>query len=193
MALPPSPVKWKPSHVREWLSHCGFGQYAHLLCDIHKIDGTALLLLTEDDLKNPPLKIEVPTNDKLFMIYIYLSHFFFYHQILGDIKNLALHLSYLRSQHKEEFNKICVNQGTNGVPSPLLALPYTNNPLGKKKPIFSARQSTSESVMMRFQQDVMRTRESSPVFSESSASVDEFNCKPIFVLALNFLYNLARF
>lgn len=59
MSLPALVVRWKPAHVREWLGQVGFAHYAHLFCDVHKINGTALLLLTEDDLRSPPLKIEV--------------------------------------------------------------------------------------------------------------------------------------
>jgi len=58
MALPQSALHWSSNHVKEWLTQNGFGHYAHLFCDIHKINGPALLMLTEEDLKNP-LNIEV--------------------------------------------------------------------------------------------------------------------------------------
>jgi hypothetical protein len=59
MALPSSPIDWNESHVREWLTEVGFGSYAHVLCDVHKINGTALLMLSEKDLKSPPINMEV--------------------------------------------------------------------------------------------------------------------------------------
>ena len=59
MALPSSATEWTESHVKQWLTQCGFGSYAHLMCDIHKINGTALLMLSEKDLRSPPLSIEV--------------------------------------------------------------------------------------------------------------------------------------
>lgn len=57
--LPASLLDWEIKHVKEWLILQEFTQYCHLLCDIHRIDGPALLMLTEDDLKKPPLNIQV--------------------------------------------------------------------------------------------------------------------------------------
>lgn len=161
--LPSSPVKWKPAHVREWLNQCGFGNYAHLLCDVHKINGTALLLLQEDDLRNPPLKIEV----------------------LGDIKNLMLHLSHLRSRHREEVLKLSyAMSSSNGTHHHQLALPYENQQLhyNKKRLPSMYRNHQDEDHLNNesftsYHEDLMnqRERESSPVFSESSTSLDEFN------------------
>ena len=62
--MPASVVGWTTVHVKEWLIRHDFTMYTHLLCDIHRIDGTALLMLTEDDLKSPPLNIEVNLNFK---------------------------------------------------------------------------------------------------------------------------------
>lgn len=59
MPLNGSVTKWTSNEVKEWLIKNGFNNYSHLLCDVHKINGTSLLMLTEEDLKNPPLKIEV--------------------------------------------------------------------------------------------------------------------------------------
>ena len=59
MVLPVSAFDWTTDHVRRWLVQQDFEHYTYLLCDVHLIDGTALLMLTEDDLKNPPLSIEV--------------------------------------------------------------------------------------------------------------------------------------
>ena len=64
-ALPPSALHWTCNHVKEWLSQNGFGHYAHLFC-LHKINGPALLMLTEEDLKNP-LNIEVNTISHFIM------------------------------------------------------------------------------------------------------------------------------
>jgi hypothetical protein len=65
MALPSSPIDWNESHVREWLTEVGFGSYAHVLCDVHKINGTALLMLSEKDLKSPPINMEVCFENEL--------------------------------------------------------------------------------------------------------------------------------
>ena len=44
--LTTSPVlKWTTSDVRSWLTELGMARYAKLLCDQHKIDGPALLML----------------------------------------------------------------------------------------------------------------------------------------------------
>ncbi|KFM69300.1 Sphingomyelin synthase-related protein 1, partial [Stegodyphus mimosarum] len=59
---------WTIDDVKTWLKENGFGQYIQLLCYNHRIDGKALLTLSENDLKSPPLSISV----------------------LGDIKRLAI-------------------------------------------------------------------------------------------------------
>lgn len=78
MALPASATDWNESHVKQWLTQCGFGTYAHLLCDIHKINGTALLMLSEKDLRSPPLNIEVTKRQTVFIHYFlnFFSLFF---------------------------------------------------------------------------------------------------------------------
>lgn len=53
--------------MKEWLVKNGFSKYSHLICDIHRINGTALLMLTEEDLKNPPLRIEVGTPTQIIL------------------------------------------------------------------------------------------------------------------------------
>lgn len=52
-------IEWSPETVAEWLEEKGHSKYVNLLCYQHNIDGKALLLLTECDLKSPPLSIEV--------------------------------------------------------------------------------------------------------------------------------------
>lgn len=48
---------WTIDDVKEWLEEEGFKQYVPLLCNKHRIDGKALLTLSENDLKSPPLSI----------------------------------------------------------------------------------------------------------------------------------------
>lgn len=52
-------IEWSPKTVAEWLEAKGFSKYTYLICDQHRIDGKILLLLNENDLKSPPLGIEV--------------------------------------------------------------------------------------------------------------------------------------
>lgn len=67
-------LQWTCEDTADWLNKNGFDQYTNLLTDIHKIDGKALLLLTENDLRSPPLQIPV----------------------LGDVKRLWLKISQLQ-------------------------------------------------------------------------------------------------
>lgn len=53
---------WTIDDVKEWLEENGFHNYVTLLCHRHRIDGKALLTLSESDLKSPPLSIQVNTN-----------------------------------------------------------------------------------------------------------------------------------
>lgn len=57
-----SPVtEWTESDVGDWLQLNNHEKYVHLLCNVHGVDGKALLLLTEPDFKNPPLNIQAST------------------------------------------------------------------------------------------------------------------------------------
>ncbi|CAG2113275.1 unnamed protein product [Medioppia subpectinata] len=66
-------------HVGLWLQKNGFETYVRQFRDEHKIDGKCLLTLTEDDLRSPPLHI----------------------QVLGDIKRLGIALRALQESNAE--------------------------------------------------------------------------------------------
>uniref|UniRef100_T2M797 Sphingomyelin synthase-related protein 1 n=1 Tax=Hydra vulgaris TaxID=6087 RepID=T2M797_HYDVU len=68
---------WTISDVGEWLCKNGFSQYKELFCDKHKIDGLALITLTIEDLRQPPVQIPV----------------------LGDIKRILAKIKTLRSEN----------------------------------------------------------------------------------------------
>ncbi|ESO84792.1 hypothetical protein LOTGIDRAFT_221916 [Lottia gigantea] len=70
---------WSCDDVGNWLKENGLEDYVPLLCEQHKVDGPALLALTEDDLKNPPLNI----------------------QVLGHVKKLSLKLGHLKEEDIE--------------------------------------------------------------------------------------------
>ncbi|KAI5102067.1 sphingomyelin synthase-related protein 1, partial [Silurus meridionalis] len=61
---------WSVKEVALWLREQGFSEYVELLCAKHRVDGAALLCVTEHDLRSPPLRLSR----------------------LGDIKRLALAL-----------------------------------------------------------------------------------------------------
>ncbi|XP_043534828.1 sphingomyelin synthase-related protein 1 isoform X1 [Chiloscyllium plagiosum] len=71
--------RWTSKHVAKWLKDEGFSEYVDLLCNKHRLDGIALLTLTEYDLRCPPLELKV----------------------LGDIKRLMLSIRKLQKQHKD--------------------------------------------------------------------------------------------
>lgn len=66
---------WTTSDVAEWMEQNNFHSYIKLFTVEHGIDGKALMMLTEDDLRNPPLSLRV----------------------LGDIKHLMICLKELKS------------------------------------------------------------------------------------------------
>lgn len=99
-------------------------------------------------------------------------------QVLGDIKNLALHLSHLRERHREEVNKLKCFQSSNA--SSAVALPNKSQLPKKNKHGMTSSVVNAEEVSMQYlSYETEYRRESSPVFSESNFSVDEFNCKVI--------------
>lgn len=53
-----SVLDWTKEDVMGWLGRIGLGEYEELF-QLHSIDGCALLFMTEDDLRNPPLQIQV--------------------------------------------------------------------------------------------------------------------------------------
>ena len=73
---------WSTDKVAEWLRQNGFGKYEDLFCKEHEIDGEVLLLLNENDLRNPPLSLSV----------------------LGDIKRIMLRISQLRIENGIDMN-----------------------------------------------------------------------------------------
>jgi len=66
---------WSTDDVASWLSDVGFGSYSDLLTTQHRVDGRALLHMSESDLRQPPVAMDV----------------------LGDIKNLSLCISHLKA------------------------------------------------------------------------------------------------
>jgi len=66
---------WTTDDVAAWLSDVGFGSYSEVLTVQHRVDGRALLHMSESDLRQPPVSMNV----------------------LGDIKNLALCISQLKA------------------------------------------------------------------------------------------------
>lgn len=52
-------VAWSAREVLVWLEKKGHSKYARLLAEDHCIDGRALLLINEADLKGPPISITV--------------------------------------------------------------------------------------------------------------------------------------
>lgn len=67
-------TSWTITDVGVWLKSIGFEKFDGLICREHEIDGKALLALTENDLRSPPLQLKK----------------------LGDIKKLNLLLQELR-------------------------------------------------------------------------------------------------
>lgn len=52
-------INWSPRDVSVWLEKKGHSKYSKLLTEDHCIDGRALLLINESDLKTPPININV--------------------------------------------------------------------------------------------------------------------------------------
>ncbi|KAK7498511.1 hypothetical protein BaRGS_00010171 [Batillaria attramentaria] len=94
--------KWSCEDVARWLNEEGFGDYSEVLCSQHKIDGQTLLILTEDDLKQPPIKMSV----------------------LGDIKRIMSKVNQLR-RHDPEFETAVANMS--GVQPQSVSNPLINS------------------------------------------------------------------
>lgn len=52
-------INWSPRDVSDWLEEKGHSKYSKLLTEDHCIDGRALLLINETDLKTSPININV--------------------------------------------------------------------------------------------------------------------------------------
>ena len=50
---------WSIDDVASWLAENNLSDYKTLFCDKHKIDGSVLISLTEDDLRKPPVQLTV--------------------------------------------------------------------------------------------------------------------------------------
>ena len=65
---------WSTRDVSKWLQRQGYKKYAKILCEDHKIDGKALLLLTECDILRC-----LPDEVGVYKIFIFLHHKLFFH------------------------------------------------------------------------------------------------------------------
>jgi len=85
-----SVLTWTISDVRAWLTDIGMARYAKIFCDQHRIDGPALLMIQEPDLKQSPLQLEV----------------------LGDIKRIMYQISALKYNlaYPDQKTKYCLTQ-----------------------------------------------------------------------------------
>lgn len=83
--------RWTCNDVRLWLKENGFDEHVELFAKQHKIDGNALLVLNEDDLRNPPLELKV----------------------LGDIKRLSVAIASLQRKHNRP-TSLALSSGSNG-------------------------------------------------------------------------------
>ena len=118
--------------VAEWLAENGLDSYSDLLCTQHKIDGHALLTLSEDDLKQPPIKMTV----------------------LGDIKRIMSKVHQLRANDPDFVDSVMNNgievmkmiQKSQNFQSPTtrrdnstMCSPYHNN--RSQRPVYEMRVS----------------------------------------------------
>lgn len=83
---------WSVERVGQWLRDNGFGHYYKKFGSDHRIDGSCLLLLTEDDLRLPPLQLTC----------------------LGDIKRLHALIKSLRASAKASEGICDGNEELNG-------------------------------------------------------------------------------
>ena len=89
-------VKWDQSEVGQWLIGNGFEKYKHEFCEKHGIDGPALLTLTEDDLKGPPMSF----------------------QRLGDIKRIMICVRQLQLENRTSIHHLSVPELRGHLPPP---------------------------------------------------------------------------
>lgn len=93
-----SVLDWTVDDVAIWLRGNGHEQYINLLCENHRIDGKALLLLAETDFRTAPLNIQVDLSDHFFYafkklgVYSYWDITYFDQQVeaLGKMEYMAL-------------------------------------------------------------------------------------------------------
>ncbi|XP_074647609.1 sphingomyelin synthase-related protein 1-like isoform X2 [Tubulanus polymorphus] len=64
-------VNWTTDDVSKWLVENNFSRYVDLFCNQHDVDGTSLLMLTESDLRKPPLQLPVLGDIKKLMLCIW--------------------------------------------------------------------------------------------------------------------------
>jgi hypothetical protein len=80
-----SVLDWTVDDVAIWLRENGHEQYISLLCENHHIDGKALLLMTETDIRTDPLNIKVDLND--FLCYVFTLPRFYSYRVIQFVKN----------------------------------------------------------------------------------------------------------
>jgi len=63
--------EWSVGDVATWLDQNGLSKHKQLLCEEHQLDGAAILSLTENDLRKPPVQMTV-----LGMFFIFLYNYY---------------------------------------------------------------------------------------------------------------------
>lgn len=82
---------WSVTDVEKWLKTNGFSDYVDLLCEKHAINGCALLMLQEDDLRNPPCEIKTLGDRKRLLMCIHKLR----------MENPAVQNQYFRGDHEK--------------------------------------------------------------------------------------------
>jgi hypothetical protein len=95
---------WAIPDVEKWLKKNGFPTYVHLLCKTHRIDGKALLLLTEADLKQEIV-------------------------VLGDVKHMMIGIRQLQKQNYQAYSELSSNGISPGqLKKSIMPNKFTNRP-----------------------------------------------------------------
>ncbi|XP_014667276.1 PREDICTED: sphingomyelin synthase-related protein 1-like [Priapulus caudatus] len=87
--------EWSSEDVKEWLCSNGFRKYSEFLCDMHELDGVALIMLSEEDFRRPPL----------------CETF----QVLGDVKRLLAALRKLQIENSDTLKELGIDMTTEEV------------------------------------------------------------------------------
>ncbi|XP_057704025.1 sphingomyelin synthase-related protein 1-like isoform X2 [Corythoichthys intestinalis] len=101
---------WSYEQVAQWLQAQGFDEYVGLLCEVHRLDGPSLLVLTEADLRGPPLSLRV----------------------LGDIKRLAISLRRLQRQNQAQLEELGLQPRDSLPPDPAAAAEWGCDRVGRR-------------------------------------------------------------
>jgi len=119
-------LEWKVEDVRRWMIYSGLDHLTHQVCNVNAVDGRALMMLQEEDVRRPPLELKT----------------------LRDIKHFIFHLNTLRASqdftNQTERVSLGIKSSPNGKPPEAFAVADSSSSDSDSEPSHNANNNNGQ-------------------------------------------------